>query len=281
MWRESTIPPERRQKRPRVYRCSFDQSADLLLARAVVSVDLDIGISSSTCAYLLRANEKILDLKMPKKPLNEITGPGRPLGSRNRLPQLRQLVLTAAETSGYPTKKWIIEEDLDSEGNVQWVKATDPRTKEPLQDKKGNQIYRKKMTGKQVLEWTGARGALGYLLFTAQEERNQFQALLKLAQHQQDIKSDVDEGPQFPTLEELREEWIRRGLRAVDFDRMKTVTGIEAKQRVELIKHDPSERSYGSSKQSAKQSREATSPTDPESEQWWPDEEDEDGEAED
>jgi len=205
--------------------------------------------------------------------------PSRPPGSRKKFPQLlRQLVLTAATMSGRPTKKWIVEEALDSEGNVQWVEATDPKTKEPLKDKKGNQIYRKKMIRKQVLEWTGAQGALGYLLFTAQEERNQFQALLKLAQHQQDIKSDVDEGPQIPTREELREEWIKRGLRAVDFDRM---TGIEAKQRVKLIKHNPSERSYGSSKQSAKQSREATSPTDPESEQWWPDEEDEDGEAED
>jgi len=174
--------------------------------------------------------------------------------------------------SGRPTKTWVVEEALDSEGNVQWVEDTDPKTKEPLKDKKGNQIYRKKMIRKELLEWTGAEGALGYLLFTAQEERNQFQAtLLKLAQHQQDIKSDVDEGPQVPTLEELREEWIRRGLRGVDFDKMLTVSGIEAKQRVKLNEHDPSERSYGSKRQNS----EATDTADPESEQWWEDEEEE------
>jgi hypothetical protein len=74
-------------------------------------------------------------------------------------------------------------------------------------------------------------------------------------------------------MTELREEWIRRGLRAVDFDRMKTVTGIEAKQRVKLIKHDPSERSYGSKQQNS----EATDTADPESEQWWEDEEEDTG----
>ena len=90
---------------------------------------------------------------------------------------------------------------------------------QPLKDKKGNQIYRKKMIRKQVPEWAGAQGALGYLLFMAQEERNLFQRLLKLAQQQQDAKGDAVEGLQFPTLEDLREEWIRRGLRAVDFDK--------------------------------------------------------------
>ncbi len=99
-----------------------------------------------------------------------------------------------------------------------------------------------------------------------------------LAQHQQEnVRNDATEELHIPTLEELRDEWIRRGLRAVDFDRMKTVTGIQAKQRVKLIEHDPKERRNDRTKQ---QSREATSATDPESEQWWPDEE-EDTEAED
>ena len=71
-------------------------------------------------------------------------------------------------------------------------------------------------------------------------------------------------------MTELREEWIKRGLRAVDFDRM---TGIEAKQRVKLIKHNPSERSYGSKQQNS----EATDTADPESEQWWEDEEEDTG----
>ncbi len=66
---------------------------------------------------------------MPKKHIQEqpnITR-GRPLGSKNRFPQLlRQLVLNAATMSGFPTEKWIIEEDVDSEGNVIWVEVTDP-----------------------------------------------------------------------------------------------------------------------------------------------------------
>jgi len=129
----------------------------------------------------------------------------------------------------------------------------------------------------QVLEWTGAQGALGYMLFMAQEERNTFSALLKLAQRQQENTRDAVEGLQIPTLEDLREEWIRRGLRPVDFDKMKTVKGIEAKQRVKLIEHDPNERRRnGSTKQSGK----TTNTADPESEQWWPDEE-EDTEVED
>jgi len=200
--------------------------------------------------------------------------PSRPPGSRKKFPQLlRQLVLTAATMSGRPTKTWVVEEALDSEGNVQWVEATDPKTKEPLKDKKGNQIYRKKMIRKELLEWTGAEGALGYLLFTAQEERNQFQALLKLAQHQQEnAGSDTTERLHIATIEELRAEWIKRGLRAVDFDKMRTVSGIEAKQRVKLNEHDPSERSYGSKRQNS----EATDTADPESEQWWPDEPEED-----
>jgi hypothetical protein len=68
----------------------------------------------------------------------------------------------------------------------------------------------------------------------------------------------------------LREEWIRRGLRPVDFDKMKVVNGVKAKQRVKLIEHDPNERRPNGSKQ---QSREATNTADPESEQWWEDEE--------
>jgi hypothetical protein len=91
---------------------------------------------------------------MLRKDISEQNGPGRgrPVGSRNKMPQLlRSLVLTAAAMSGMPTKKWIIEEALDSEGRVQWVEDTDPKTKEPLKDKKGNQIYRKKMIRKQVL----------------------------------------------------------------------------------------------------------------------------------
>jgi hypothetical protein len=120
-------------------------------------------------------------------------------------------------------------------------------------------------------------GAQGYVKYLAQEERNFFSKLLLLAQHQQEsIRNDADEGLQLPTLEDLRAEWIRRGLRAVDFDKMKTVTGVQAKQRVRLIEHDPNENRRNDS---ARQSGEATSTTDPESEQWWEDEED--GEAED
>jgi hypothetical protein len=53
-------------------------------------------------------------------------------------------------------------------------------------------------------------------------------------------------------------------------------TRIQAKQRVKLIEHDPNERKrYGSAKQ---QDSEATSATDPESEQWWPDEEEDEAE---
>jgi hypothetical protein len=208
----------------------------------------------------------------------DINRRGRPPGSRNKMPQLlRSLVLTAATMSGKPTQKWIIQEALDSEGRVQWVEDTDPKTGEPITDKKtGKPVYRKKMWRHQVLEWTGAQGALGYMLFMAQEERNLFQGLLKLAQQQEDAKGDAVEGLQIPTLEDLREEWIRRGLRAVDFDKMKTVTGIEAKQRVKLIEYDPNEHRHGSKQQNS----EATDTTDPESEQWWPDE-DEDTEAED
>ena len=178
---------------------------------------------------------------MPKKHIQEQPNinRGRPVGSRNKFPQLlRSLVLNAAQMSGFPTKKWIIEEALDDEGRVIWVEDTDPKTKEPKKDSKGNLLYRKKMRRRQVLEWTGVQGAQGDLLFMAQEERNSFQALLKLAQHQQDTKGDAVEGIQIPTLEDLRAEWIRRGLRAVDFDKMKTVTGIQAKQRVKLIGHD-------------------------------------------
>jgi hypothetical protein len=204
---------------------------------------------------------------------------GRPVGSKNRFPQLlRQLVLNAATMSGYPTKKWIIEEDLDSEGRVIWVQDTHPKTGEKLFDEKsGKPIWRKKMRRREVLEWTGAMGAQGYLLFMAQEERNWFQAMLRLTQHQQDTRSDAAERIHIPTLEDLRAEWIRRGLRAVDFDKMKVVTGIQAKQRVKLIEHDPNERRRnGRTKQ---QNREATNTADPESEQWWEDEED--NEAED
>ena len=97
-----------------------------------------------------------------------------------------------------------------------------------------------------------------------------FHAATACSQHQQDHSRDAAEGLKIPTMEELRAEWIRRGLRARDFDKMKTVTGIEAKQRVKLIEHDHDERRHGS----AKQSGEVTSTTDPESEQWWTDEED-------
>ena len=214
---------------------------------------------------------------MPKKHIQEQPNinRGRPVGSRNKFPQLlRMLVLNAAQMSGFPTTKWIIEEALDSEGRVKWVEDTDPKTNEPLKDKKGNQLYRKKMIRRQVLEWTGAQGAGGYLLYMAQEERSLFQGMLRLTQQQQDKGGGPDEGLPIPTLEDLRKEWIRRGLRPIDFDRMKTVTGIKAKQRVKLIEHDPNEHTL-----SKQQSREAASTTDPESEQWWPDEEE--GEAED
>ena len=181
----------------------------------------------------------------------------------NKTPQLlRSLVLTAATMSGKPTQKWIIEEALDSEGRVQWVEDTDPKTGEPITDKKtGKLVYRKKMWRHQVLEWTGAQGALGYMLFMAQEERNLFRGLLRLAQQQQDAKGDAVEELKIPTLEELREEWIRLGLRAVDFDKMTTVTGIKAKQRVKLVEHDPNERRRSGSRQ---QSSEATTTADPE-----------------
>ncbi len=141
---------------------------------------------------------------------------------------------------------------------------------------KGKPKLRKKMVRRKVLVWTGVEGAQGYVNFLAEEERNHFSKMLLLAQHQQEsVRNDAVEGLKIPTLEELRDEWIRRGLRAADFDKLKVVSGVEAKQRVKLIEHDPNERSNGRTKQ---QSREATSTIDPESEQWW---EDEDGEAED
>jgi hypothetical protein len=222
---------------------------------------------------------------MPRKPTNAIAtglrpGPGRPPGSRNKFPQLlRQLVLTAAEMSGYPTETWITEEALDEEGRQRWVQDTDEQTGELLfeDNNKKKPLYRKKMIRRRVLTWTGAQGSLGYLLFMAQEERNSFQMALRLTQQQQENKGGgPDEGLPIPTLEDLRKEWIRRGLRPIDFDRMKVVTGIQAKQRVRLIEHDPKERMRVRNG-STKQSREAASTTDPESEQqWWPAEEAED-----
>jgi len=213
----------------------------------------------------------------------DINRMGRPVGSRNKFPQiLRHLVLNAADEAGFPTEKWIIEPALDDEGNTIWVEATDTKTKEPLKDKNGNIKYRLKMRRRKVLEWTGIRGVKGYLLYLAQEERNYFHKMLILAQQQQDKGVDHSEGLQLPTMEQLREEWIRRGLRAVDFDRIKTVKAIKAKQ-VKLIEHDPREpmRVRNASKQ---QEHEAESATDPENEQWWEDEPEEgegDGEAED
>jgi hypothetical protein len=48
----------------------------------------------------------------------------------------------------------------------------------------------------------------------AQEERTTFAGLLKLAQAQQEnVRGDAGEGLHIPTLEELREEWIRRAYR--------------------------------------------------------------------
>jgi hypothetical protein len=221
---------------------------------------------------------------MPRKPIHEIPDAinrrGRPVGSTNKFPMLlRQLVLNAADMSGFPKEKWIIEPALDDEGNTIWVEATDPKTGEIKKDKNGNVKYRQKMRRRRVLEWTGAMGVQGYLLFMAQEERNLFSKMLTLAQQQQENRSDAPEGLQLPTLEQLRDEWIRRGLKPVDFDKMKTVKAIEAKQRVRLIEHDPNERMRvrNGSKQ---QSREAASTTDPEAGQWWPDEE-EDGDDED
>jgi len=74
----------------------------------------------------------------------DINRRGRPPGSRNKMSQLlRSLVLTAATMSGMPTKKWIIEEALDSEGRVQWVEDTDPKTGEPITDKKTGSTARR------------------------------------------------------------------------------------------------------------------------------------------
>ena len=222
---------------------------------------------------------------MPKKHIQEQPNinRGRPLGSRNKFPQiLRLLVLNAATTRGYPEEKWITEPALDDEGRQRWVQDTDEKTGEPLFEdaKKKRPIYRKKMIRRRVLVWTGVEGAQGYVNFLAEEERNHFSKLLYLAQQQQENQRvDTTEGLHIPTLEELRDEWIRRGLRAVDFDKLKVVTGIEAKQRVKLIEHDPNERRYGSKQQqSAKQSGEAASAADPKSEQWWPDEEEDEAE---
>jgi hypothetical protein len=222
---------------------------------------------------------------MPRKDISERNGPGRgrPVGSTNKFPQiLRHLVLNAADKSGYPTEKWITEPALDDEGNTIWVEATDPKTHEVKKDKNGNIKYRLKMKRRRVLEWTGIQGAEGYLMFLAHEERNYFTKLLTLAQAQQDRSVDHSEGLQLPTLEELREEWIRQGLRAVDFDKMKVVKNIKAKQRVRMIEHDPREPMRVRNGSKKQQDREAASATEPESEQWWPDEPEEDeGEAED
>jgi hypothetical protein len=222
---------------------------------------------------------------MPRKDISEQNGPGRgrPVGSRNRFPQiLRHLVLSVADESGYPTEKWITEPAVDHEGRQIWVQDTDEKTGELLYEdnNKKKPIYRKQMIRRKVLEWTGIQGAKGYLKYLAQEERNYFTKLLTLAQAQQDRSVDTSEGLQLPTLEELRGEWIRQGLRAVDFDKMKVVKSIKAKQRVRLIEHDPKERMRV--RNGSKQQDEAESATEPESEQWWPDEPEEDeGEAED
>ena len=128
------------------------------------------------------------------------------------------------------------------------------------------------------MDWSG--GAQGYMNFLAQEERNFFSKLLTLAQHQQEnVRSDATEGLQMPTLEELRAEWVRRGLRAVDFDKMRTVTGIQAKQRIKLIEHDPKEQMRVRNGRTKQQGSKATSTTDPESEQWWEDEEEDEAEG--
>jgi hypothetical protein len=223
-------------------------------------------------------------VKMPRKDISEQNGPGRgrPVGSRNKFPQiLRLLVLNAATTRGYPKEKWIIEPELDSEGNQIWVEVTDKWGETQYVEKpgpdKGKPQLRRKMIRRKVLVWTGVEGAQGYVNFLAEEERNHFSKMLLLAQHQQEsVRNDAVEGLKIPTLEELRDEWIRRGLKAVDFDKLKVVTGVEAKQRVKLIEHDPNEnRRNGRTKQ---QNREATSTTDPESEQWWEDEEEDEAE---
>jgi hypothetical protein len=226
----------------------------------------------------VKYKENTRTTKMVKARLREhpedINRGGRPVGSRNKFPQLlRLLVLNAAQMSGFPTEKWITEPAVDDEGQPIWVEVKDKRGKTVLETKgenKGKPLLRKKMQRRKVLEWTGVMGAQGYLKFLAQEERNFFTRMLTLAQHQQESKSnEAVEGLQIPTLEELREEWIRRGLRPRDFDNMKTVTGIEAKQRVRLIEHDPNERRYGNT---TKQSGKTTSTAAPESEQWWPEE---------
>ena len=200
---------------------------------------------------------------MPRKDISEQNGPGRgrPVGSRNKFPQLlRLLVLNAAAMSGFPEEKWITEPALDDEGNQIWVEVKNKWGETQLETKgpdKGKPKLRTKMRRHKVLVWTGVEGAQGYVKYLAQEERNFFSKLLMLAQHQQEsVRNDAIEELHIPTLEELREEWIRRGLRAVDFDKLKVVSGIQAKQRVKLIEHDPNERRHGRTKQ---QNTEATS----------------------
>jgi hypothetical protein len=168
-----------------------------------------------------------------------------------------------------------------------WDSWRNPETGEPLlsctmlkKDKNKNPVYRPQMIRRRVKEWTGAQGVLGYLKYLAQENEALFVPMVKMIMDQQKDHKGV-EGLQLPTLEDLRKEWIRRGLRAVDFDKMKVVKGIEAKQRAKLIEHDPREPMRVRNGSKKRQEREAASTTEPESEQWWEDEPEEEGEAED
>lgn len=191
-------------------------------------------------------------------------------------------MFTAAAMSGKPTYKYVIDPDLDDEGRVKLVPETDDWGKSIIDKRTGKPVLRQKMIRRKVKVWTGAEGALGYLKYLAQENEALFAPMVKMIMDQQKDHKGV-EGLQLPTLEELREEWIRRGLRAVDFDKMKVVKGIQAKQRVKLIEHDPNERMRVRNG-SSKQDRDAASTTEPEDEQWWPDEpkaEEDEAEAED
>ena len=148
-------------------------------------------------------------------------GKGRPVGSRTKFPQwLKDLVVLAAELSGYP--------------RITWVQATNPKGKrlfkmrdklntngKPIKDKYGK-IKRERsldengtpipiMKEQRVFEGEG--GALGYLLYIAQTYPQDYGGLLKhCLQGKVPFDTEVDQNDR-PTLpEELRAELERRGL---------------------------------------------------------------------
>ena len=126
---------------------------------------------------------------MPRKDISEQNGPGRgrPVGSRNKFPQmLRLLVLNAAAMSGFPEERWVTDPALDDEGQPIWVEVTNKwgETQFETEGKnEGKPKLRMRMKRRKVLVWTGVEGAQGYVKYLAQEERNFFSKLLLLAQH--------------------------------------------------------------------------------------------------